>query len=148
MNWPWSKPKLEPYNPGSPDGIWSQQNYDAPRPQAPVNNYRPDKLVKTLETVPSGERREVFDSLTGPGTFEIFRNNTPISVEINEIFIFGIAAGNVTILQNGQAQTPIIPMAVAQNYSDSGFRLEINGAVSLLLSAGTKVSGFLRWRYT
>jgi hypothetical protein len=132
-----------------PDG-WNPEMiapYCATRPQAPWNNPAPGPLNKVLETVPAGERREVF-ALTGPGTFQIFQNKAAISVEINEIFLFGVVAGSVTILQDEQAQTPVIPIAVNQMYSDSGFRLAVDGRVNLLLTGATQVSGFLRWRYT
>jgi hypothetical protein len=132
-----------------PDG-WNPEMippYASPRPQAPRNNPEPTYLNKVVETIPAGERREVF-ALTGPGTFQIFSNFTNISVEVSEIFIFGIVAGSIQILQDEQAQTSVIPMAVNQTYIDTGFRLAINGTVSLLLSGATQVSGFLKWRYT
>jgi hypothetical protein len=142
------KPLQNPYANQRPDGWTGEATYDyGPRPQAPRNNPSPTYLNKTLETVPAGERREVF-TLTGPGTFQIFSNFTGISIEVNEIFIFGVVAGSVQILQDEQVQTPVIPIAVNQMYSDSGFRLAINSTVSLLLSGATQVSGFLRWRYT
>jgi hypothetical protein len=112
-----------------------------------MNNPTPGMLNQVLETVPAGERRGVFN-LTGPGTFQIFSNFTNISVEVNEIFLFGIVAGSVTIFQDEQAQTPVIPIGVNQMYSDSGFRLAISGTVNLALTGATQVSGFLRWRYT
>jgi hypothetical protein len=142
------KPLQNPYANQRPDGWTGEATYDyGPRPQAPRNNPSPTYLNKTLETVPAGERREVF-ALTGPGTFQIFQNKAAISVEVNEIFLFGVVAGNVTILQDEQAQTPVIPIAVNQMYSDSGFRLPVDGRVNLLLTGATQVSGFLRWRYT
>ena len=134
--------------PARPDGFNPEmiRPYCAPRPQAPINNPAPGYLNQTLETVPAGERREVF-SFTGPGTFQVFKNDSNISVEVNEIFLFGVVAGNVTILQDERAQTPIIPIVANQMYSDSGFRVAISGAVNLALDGVTQVSGFLRWRY-
>jgi hypothetical protein len=136
-------------SPIRPDG-WTPNycnDFDQARPRPPMNNPSPGMLNQTLETVPAGERREIF-ALTGPGTFQIFQNKAAISVEVNEIFLFGVVAGNVTILQDEQAQTPVIPITVNQMYSDSGFRLATDGRVNLLLTGATQVSGFLRWRYT
>ena len=151
-----SWPKIWKANRSAPDrhligpDVWLptyKDKFANNRPHAPMNNPSPGMLNQVLETVPAGERREVF-ALTGPGTFQIFKNNANISIEVNEIFLFGIVAGNVAIFQDEQAQTPVIPIAVNQMYSDSGFRLAISGTVNLALTGATQVSGFLRWRYT
>jgi hypothetical protein len=151
-----SWPKIWKPNRSAPDrhligpDVWLptyKDKFPANRPVAPTNNPVPGMLNQVLETVPAGERREVFN-LTGPGTFQIFSNFTTISIEVNEIFLFGIVAGNVTIFMDEQAQTPVIPIGVNQMYSDSGFRLAISGTVNLALTGATQVSGFLRWRYT
>lgn len=145
--WPWSKPALKRVIPTRPDQWTDRRIFYNPRPQNPVNDPSPSPLQKTLETVPSGEQREVFD-LIGPGTFDIFRNNQDIPVEINEIFIFAVAPGSLEILKNGQVQTPVIPLAVAQQYSDSGLSLDVSAVISLRLTGTIEARGFLRWRYT
>jgi hypothetical protein len=148
--WPriWKANRSAPFRAFSPDGFNPEMisRFGSPRPQAPINNPVPGMLNQTLETVPAGERREIFN-LTGPGTFQIFKNVEEISVEVNEIFLFGVVAGNVTIFMDEQAQTPVIPIGANQMYSDSGFRLATSGAVNLALTGATQVSGFLRWRY-
>jgi hypothetical protein len=145
--WPWNK-TVQPrrINPTRPDQWTDRRIFYNPRPQNPVNNPDPVPLQKTLETVPSGEQRVVFDKI-GPGTFDIFTNNQDIAVEVNETFIFAVAAGSVEILLNGQVQTPVIPLAIGQQYSDSGFSLAQAGTVSLRLTGTIEVRGFLRWRY-
>jgi hypothetical protein len=146
--WPWTRRGSRPYCPTRPDGWSNQEQFYVPRPLAPVNDVTAKPITKTLETIPSGERREIFN-LSGSGRLILFRNTGDIPAEISEIFIIGLAVGTIQIFNDEQAQTPVIPMSANQSYSDAGFSLAQGSAVFCDIGAsGTmSISGFLRWRY-
>lgn len=147
--WPWMKEKPRPYCAPRPDGWSNQARFYVPRPLAPVNDVSDTPIAKTVETIPAGERREIFN-LSGTGPLLLFRNQTNLPVEINEIFMIASVAGTIQLRIGMQAQTPIISLAVTQSYSDSGFSLPLNADVFCDLESSTPpmvISGFLRWRY-
>lgn len=149
FEWPWNRKKYVP-KPSAP-GVWEDRSqfFDYSRPKNTINDTTDSPLVKTVDSIPSGERREVFDLTTvNAQDFDIFRNPESIPVEVNEIFILATVNTNVSIKMDGQKITPLLPLLANQFYSDSGFALPPGALVSLSIDTlGGSVVGYLRWRY-
>lgn len=101
---------------------------------------------KTIDTIPPGEARVQFALLAGANQ-QVFANPKSDAVEVAEVFFQSVGGNTAQLFSGGIPVTPVLTLLNTQGYTDSGFILPTNSAISLSIVGAGTVSGFVRWRY-